>query len=522
MAKRRDTGLFAGPMMPESRGYGQQANVLGGTMGAVVYGQNPAAQNLAGNLNAVRQAEQMRLAQQQADAQQLAQSWRDNELEAAEGMLWADQLGAVEQQHIATGQELMQEGINPYESMNPRAVAYRRQRRDILNQRAYRKGIESQYMKTLEEIRKNPNKYRPDDIQRLNEWISGTNLTDAYSQNQQIPMLRQRFDPSEVLKGVRAVTTSTTDVKDGWKTERTQIDRPQTEGLILGQLINAPGGAEYLAELTGGLPVNEVLSVPDSRSDIVSALKEGYSGNPRIREQLAAQGIVGDKMVEEWANNEASRFLGAKKNLKSFLDRQVDAAASGVKLEESRTPDTTLADLAIKKRNSDISAGREARLLREAESGGSDVTYIGADSVPAGRASSGNSGIVPINNAINLYNATVSVTGGGAYNLDSRSKERDTPSIEGRIVNIGEYPFDSNGEVLDESQVSSPDSVEWRKMALIRQTQDGITKNLLVPASKIPSTLSGNKQKIVNEFLKNAEIEQETQTKDADPLGLGI
>lgn len=64
--------------------------------GAVVYGDMPALQALPVGVQNVANARLANQQQQQAEAQRIAQMWRDNELEAADGQLWSNQLGSIE------------------------------------------------------------------------------------------------------------------------------------------------------------------------------------------------------------------------------------------------------------------------------------------------------------------------------------------------------------------------------------------------------------------------------------------
>lgn len=475
--------------------------------GAVVYGQGQAIANLPQNLNYLSQVQAQRQAQVDAEAQRMAQVWRDNELEAADGQLWANQLGEIEQRHVMDGQRLMQQGINPYESMNPKAVEYRRQRREIMDQRGYRKGIEDQYKAALTQIRNNPNKYNAKDIQALNDWVSNTRIGDAYRTNAQLPQLRERFDADKALTGLKATTTPlTTRVVGNQKIQSRSIDRPATEQAILGTLLSNPGGEEYLQEITGGLPVRDVLSTPDNLDDNIKFYESRYDGDPQFREQIAAQmGITSksDPRLNQVFRQAAQTRLNAKRNFDMNMDRWVSMASSGVSTTDSVTPDYTQERMRLAWANHSLSKQREDRLRSEAS--GSDnkgTSYIGNSSVPVGIESQGTSALVPIRGSIGFDNTNVNMSGGDVYLLDTRSEQRSGSSIRGSLVNLGEYPFDSaTGQLLDESQVPSSQNVEWRKMAHVRDEDYG---DVLVPADKVPQTLSGPKKKVYDAFMSSA------------------
>lgn len=501
-----------------------------GTGAAYVLPRSSAAANFGQQLQYYDQRRQIDEERRRREAQRVANSYRENMLTASSGRLWANEIGKMEQDHIRQGMQYRAQGWDVYnpdpnnaEQLNA-SQQYLQDRARIESIRGYRANLEKQYIdlqKTLEKA--DIGEYNPADIQKLHDFVSGNTLSDLYEQNAALPSVRKRFDPSSVLPQT-ATTTDNTTFGNNMRRREIAIDEQATAASVLASIANAPGGREYLNELTGGINPSTLLSIPNNREEIRAQILKDYQGDPQLRERLATSPtpVVPDSpALDRWVDEQADRLYQAKQRFQPQFDSWMSQVTGGTKTGITETPDYAAANYSERIRSRQLAERREARLANEAKSSGSDATYIGATSIPAGRESSGNQGTVPIRDAINLANATVAVTGGEAYNLDSRSPERDTPSISGQIVNLGEYPFDASGNVVDETGISAA-PVTWRKMALIRQTDGGITKNILVPANKIPATLSGNKQKMVNEFLKNTEIEQETQTNDADPLGLGI
>ena len=503
-----------------------------GTGAAYILPQGNAAQGFVQNLRYYDQQRMMQDRLRNQEAQQLAKSYRDNMLTASSGRLWANEIGAMEQRHIQQGMDYRGQGwdiYNPDPNNTQQMSAHQQYMQDrarIEGMRGYRSEVESQYNKIQESLRKaNLGEYNPADIQRLHDFVTG-DLTELYEQSAGLPEVRKRFNPRQYLPSTAAITDETS--TEGNVRRRTVgINEPATQASVIAGVANAPGGREYLQELTGGINPQELIKLPDSREGIRETVLRDYQGDPQLQEVLASAPtpvLPDTPAFDRWVTEQSEQLYAAKQRFQPEFDSWMSQVVGGTRTGVTETSDYSAETQARAARNEARAERRERRLEEQAASSGTDVSYIGADSVPAGRESSGNAGTVPIRGAINLANATVGFTGGGAYNMGSRSKERGATSIEGRIINIGEYPFDSNGDVLDESQMSSTDSVEWRKMALIRQTENGITKNLLVPASKIPSTLSGNKQKMVEAFLREpaSDTSEATQENDADPLGLGI
>lgn len=503
-----------------------------GTGAAYILPQGNASQGFVQNLRYYDQQRQMQDQLRNQEARQLAKSYRDNMLTASSGRLWANEIGAMEQRHIQQGMDYRGQGwdiYNPDPNNTQQMSAHQQYMQDrarIESMRGYRSEVESQYNKIQESLRKaNLGEYNPADIQRLHDFVTG-DLTELYEQSAGLPEVRKRFNPRQYLPSTAAITDETS--TEGNVRRRTVgINEPATQASVIAGVANAPGGREYLQELTGGINPQELINLPDSREGIRETVLRDYQGDPQLREALASAPtpvLPDTPAFDRWVNQQSEQLYAAKQRFQPEFDSWMSQVAGGTKTGVTETPDYTAANYQERVRSRQLSERREARLASEASSSGTDVTYIGATSVPIGRESSGNNGTVPIRGAVNLANATVAVTGGGAYNLGTRGPERDTPSISGQIVNLGEYPFDASGNIMDESNLASSAPAEWRKMALIRQTDGGITKNLLVPANKIPATLSGNKQKMVEAFLREpaSETSEATQENDADPLGLGI
>lgn len=474
--------------------------------GAVVYGDMPALQALPVGIQNVANARLANQQQQQAEAQRIAQMWRDNELEAADGQLWSNQLGSIEQKHIQEGQQLMQEGINPYESMDPRAVKYRRDRRNIEGLRAYRGATEKSYVGLMQEMRKNPDKYDPESVKALQDWISQGNVEEYYRSGAQLPGLQARFDINDALKGFTAPTSVQTRTENNRKITDTSIDRPAAERAIIGRIMSSPGGMRQLERITGGLPIQDVLSAPETLEENVAMYNALYEGDPQFRAALASQGINSqdDPRYRQVVENAAQRRVQAKQALNQQMDNWVSMSSSGLKLGRSETFDDSQERLNIAKQQLALSRQREARLEKEAnESGTKDVSYRGTISVPVGSETSGTSGTVTLRNAINLNNTEVTMPGGDAFDMNSMKPLRNTPSISGKIVVIGLAPYDATtGYLLTDEQAKNNPNVEYRKSAQIKLGGE-YGRDVTIPAEKLPAALSGPKQKIVNSFLSD-------------------
>src|SRR5690606_11010271 len=108
--------------------------------------------------------------------------------------------------------------------------------------------------------------------------------------------------------------------------------------------------------------------------------------DPQFRAALASQGISSkdDPRYQQVVEDAAQRRVQAKQALNEQMDNWVSMSSSGLKLGRSETSDFTEANYRERVRSRQLAERREARLASEAKSSGSDATYIGATSIPAG------------------------------------------------------------------------------------------------------------------------------------------
>lgn len=302
-----------------------------GTGNAQVFGVNPLANQFAGQLGALRQ-------QQQREAQTMAKAWRDNQLAASSGRLWANDMAGLEKDFINRGISLQQKGVNPYGS-SQEALDYQRDKRYVEAQQGYRKAVESRLNDALAKISTNPGKYDPKSVQALNDFFAKTKLKDAFESNTDIPQLTERFDDSEILKGLDARTTKTDVVKNGMRTVDTSLDMPGTENVVLGAYLANPRGREQLLEVTGGLMPQDVKEFAPTYADNLKQVKEYIDGSRLERDKLATQGILpGTPQMEEYVSDQAAQRAGIRKRFDNWLQPRVSQLASGVNTARQETP----------------------------------------------------------------------------------------------------------------------------------------------------------------------------------------
>lgn len=320
-----------------------------GTGAAVILGQDNASQQFNRNLGAYNQRQQQLQALEQQKAQQIAKSYRDNMLAASDGKLFAKQLGDLEQKHLKQGMDYRSQGFDIY-NPNPNdpkqlqaAEQYQSDRRTIENLRNYRKGLETKFKTVNDAISKaRAGEYKQADIDAMHNFINGTDLLEAYNGGADLPTVNKTFNTAEALKGIKAPTQQNKRVQNGIIIDTTAIDPRQAENTVLSTLGSAQGGQDYLMEITGGIPLSEVRSLPKTREEIRKRREADYNGIPQLREALAGQQIQkGNAAYNKWLDEEADRLYNARKNYDNVIADGVGRISQGIKTVDSRTPQMT-------------------------------------------------------------------------------------------------------------------------------------------------------------------------------------
>lgn len=489
----------------------KQAQSLG-TRGAVIYGDE-ASSSLQQNLGYIAQADQQRQREAQARAQQLAQSWRDNALKADSGTLWRDEIGGIEQEHVNKGIQLINSGIDPYNSLDPRAQEYRLERQRILDMRARRSALEKDWNTQNTAIRTNPNKYRPEDIETFNSFVATTPFSQVYQENIEIPRLRERFDVTAAIKDINPVLTGGTVIEGNEKITRKNVDKPATERAILGRLNSSDSGREFLQSISGGFSVPELRNAPNTIEETEKLVVGLYDSDPTIRETLAVNGIVSkqDPRFQEHVQSEAQRRLQAKQNFEEQLGALVDSRMEGFTETETRTPDFTMLREEDRRRGVAQRDTRfsERNMTRSSGSGGSsdDIGEFRDGYIPYKGLENGESVTVqaPIKDSRNVKIAASRISTPAAWDLSKGGKRINQKQVmKGDVSRLGVVPVSkSDGRLVQENYANSnPDKVEWKKMALITtKNSNNNDVDYLIPADAIQENLTKSQKSIYDEFM---------------------
>lgn len=491
-----------------------------GTGAAFILPRSTAAQNFGSQLmyyDRQRQLEEQRRLQQ---AQQLAQSYRDNMLKASSGRLWANEIGKLEQDHIRKGMEYRAQGFDVYnpDPNDPNQMKahdeYMTERARLEGLRNYRSGLESQYNELLKTLQKaNLGDYEASDIQKLNDFVSGTSIMDLYNQNAQLPSINRRFDPSEYLP--KQAATDTVQTTEGNQRRKTvSINDPRTRSSIIGSIANAPGGQEYLNRLTGGINPNSLLDLPNDREAIKQQVLRDYNGDPELRRALASAPtpvISGTPAFDEWVEQQTNNLYSAKQRFQPQFQQWYDQVVGQTKTEDITTPDFTEANYRERVMSRQLAQRREARLAA-----GETPQQVSEEPVdlmiPYGPYNpEGNQPQVQARNYIPMSIPNRNFVGSEAIDLyTGRPTQIGESSADYSIVGLTQVPVSKNpltggipkGSLVQPGFASAnPNSVEWKQVVHVTK---GDGEDYFVDINRLPKNLTKDQKALVDRFKQAA------------------
>jgi len=314
-----------------------------GTGAAFVLGEDTASTNFLRNLE---RQKLLAAQQQQLAAQKMARSYQDNALAAADGKLFAKELGDIEAKHIEQGMQYRGQGWDIY---NPdpndkkqveAATQYAQDRRRIEALRGYRKGIETDFINKNKLIQADPLKYNQNDISALNSVPSQRSLQEMFDRNESLPNVGETFNVSEALKGIKAMTEEKKRTVNGEILESVSINRPEAENMVISAIANSAGGQAELQRITGGEPIEDIKRMPATLEGIKKQILTDSQGDPEMKKALAEANVMPNTPAfNQWADQEANRLYGIKKGYDDLINRGVSQISSGIKVEDKRTPE---------------------------------------------------------------------------------------------------------------------------------------------------------------------------------------
>lgn len=335
-----------------------------GTGGAFVLGGSQAAETLANTLDYNQKIAQQNALLKQQQAQQLANSWKQNQLKVDGGLYWQPEFNKRYQQHMEKGIQLRQMGVDPfnYNANDPTqskiAEDYLMERQGMLSDTANRKATESAVKPLFDKVSTDPSKYYSSDIEKLNNYI---NTPYSEAMNMPLPTLTERFDPNALLAKITPSEVGSEIVVGNKRIKSVKALPEETRSAIVGAYKNDLGTARWVDELTGrqGFTIPILESIPDTKEAVRTQLEAQYKGNPDVRTQLAQQGITpNSERYKSFIETETNRLYNAKKTWNDQLQSDLQQVLPKVREMESVLPDYSAEDQAMSRER--LALSREA------------------------------------------------------------------------------------------------------------------------------------------------------------------
>lgn len=338
-----------------------------GTGAAFTLPGSQAANQLLNTLQYNQQINQQEQLLKQKQAQQLADSWKQNQLKVEGGMFWEPEFKKRNQEHLQKGIQLRQMGIDPF-NYNPSdptqsriAEDYLLERQAILSDTAKRKALEPQVKDLFERVSKNPSGIYSSDVEALNNYI---NTPFSEASNMQIPTLQDRFNPNSVLSKVTPAQVGNEVVIGNQRIKSTKALPAQTREAIVSSYKNDPATERWVDEMTGrqGFTISDLERIPATPENIRKKIESDYKGNPDLRARLATAGILPNTPAyDNYVNSQTQRLYNAKSTWENQVESDLQQVLPKVKEMSSTLPDFSMEDQDMKRRRLALSEQANAR-----------------------------------------------------------------------------------------------------------------------------------------------------------------
>lgn len=259
---------------------------------------------------------------------EIAKSYQDNILKAQAGRLWNPEISALNNEHIKQGIEYRKQGFDIY-NPDPNSPSqmdayenYMLDRQKLLNLNEQQKAYNTNFNKRMEQYNANPDKYTPESLQAINDFVSKNKFRDILDNGMEIPNLEEVFDLNkEVISKIHptSIRESVVD-KDGTKTDQTNPNVPAIQYQVEGNFAANPR-AKANIEKKIGMPITDLLRTID-RDEIRKALDDQYRTDPDKRKLLPSAGITtfeGDK-YQKFLDAQADKQVQAETAYKTEVE----------------------------------------------------------------------------------------------------------------------------------------------------------------------------------------------------------
>lgn len=302
-----------------------------GTGAAVILPESNAANLLMDNIAQNRQMAQYNRKLQQDQAAAMAKSYQDNALKAQAGRLWNPEVQTLINNHVQQGIDYRKQGFDIYNpnpnDQNQLAAheQYMLDRQKLLNLTNQQKAYNTDFDSTMKLVDANPDKYTPESIKSLNDFVANNKFQDVVSKGLRFPQLEETFDrEKDVISKIHPSTIEQTVTdKDGNKTQVTKPVMANIQYQAASTYAANPKARKDL-EKKMGLPMADLLHTTDP-DEVRQALDDSYRTDPDKLKLLPAAGIKSFDSPE----------------YKTFLDNQVKHQINAENIYNNEIEDVT-------------------------------------------------------------------------------------------------------------------------------------------------------------------------------------
>jgi len=269
-----------------------------GTGAAYILPQSQALAGFSNTLDQIQANNAKAAADKQAQAQRIAQAWKQNHVNIKGGTIFQPEINARSNKVMSMGMDLQRQGVDPTGYSNdPKTQqllsAYQQEKASLISDAQTRDEIAKSALEAHKEYAKQPDGYYdPQSIADINDYTSGTgkygSLSNIVANGHQMPELKRSYDLNAAVDKLPVTPIETTSTLNGIKTKLVLPNEAAHQQTAHDFVINTPE-ARAAVEKQIGVPLSDL---PDSTdpNKIKTELDAMYRSRPAIP-SLAAQGI---------------------------------------------------------------------------------------------------------------------------------------------------------------------------------------------------------------------------------------
>lgn len=319
-----------------------------GSGAAFELGDSQAANNLLNTIDYNQQVSQKNQQLKQQYAQQIADSYKENQLKLKGGTLWQPEITKAADDYVNFGSQLKSLGFNPY-SPNPNdpfqvqaAEKLAMMKQHALSLADTRDQLQSQALANEKELGAAPaGTYSPESIANHHAFLKNT-LKEIQDQNIQYHPLQKSFNEQEFLSKI-VPTSMDTKVVDRFGNERHDkvADMKATKTNVAGSYLSSPLARQELQKNIS-IPLNDVpgIGITPATGDAkqLEKFNDDFYRSAANQQQLIDRGITSydDPKYQQFIKQKSAQQAQAYKDVNNYFDAKTRDVGARVNQEHAR------------------------------------------------------------------------------------------------------------------------------------------------------------------------------------------